>query len=99
MKKTAYDIIRRPIISEQSTEHVDLKKYVFEVDKDANKIEIKNAIEEIFGVEVSKVTTMNMKGKVKRTGRFPKGSRRDWKKAVVKLTDTSNTIEFFEGLM
>ena len=98
-KKTAYDIIKRPIISEQSTEHVDIKKYVFEVDKEANKIEIKNAIEEIFDVEVSKVTTLNMKGKVKRTGRFPKGSRRDWKKAVVKLTDTSNTIEFFEGLV
>ena len=97
--KTAYDIIKRPIISEQSTEHVDLKKYVFEVDVDANKIEIKNAVEEIFDVEVSKVTTLNMKGKIKRTGRFPKGSRRDWKKAVVRLTDTSNTIEFFEGLM
>jgi len=97
--KTAYDIILRPIISEQSTEHVELKKYVFEVSRDANKIEIKNAIEEIFDVEVSKVTTLNMKGKIKRTGRFPKGSRRDWKKAVVKLTDTSNTIEFFEGLM
>ena len=97
--KTAYDIIKRPIISEQSTEHVDLKKYVFEVDVNANKIEIKNAIEEIFDVEVSKVTTLNMKGKVKRTGRFPKGSRRDWKKAVVKLTDSSGTIEFFEGLM
>jgi len=67
-KKTAYDIIKRPIISEQSTEHVDLKKYVFEVDREANKIEIKKAVEEIFGVEVSKVTTLNMKGKVKRTG-------------------------------
>ena len=97
--KTAYDIIKRPIISEQSTEHVDLKKYVFEVDREANKIEIKNAIEEIFDVEVSKVTTLNMRGKIKRTGRFPKGARRDWKKAVVRLTDTSNTIEFFEGLM
>jgi len=98
-KKTVYDIIKRPIISEQSTEHTDIKKYVFEVDPGANKIEIKNAIEEIFDVEVSKVTTLNMKGKVKRTGRFPKGSRRNWKKAVVKLTDTSNTIEFFEGLV
>ena len=97
--KTAYDIIKRPIISEQSTEQVDIKKYVFEVDKDANKIEIKNAIEEIFGVKVSKVTTLNMQGKLKRTGRFPQGSRRDWKKAVVKLTDSSSTIEFFEGLM
>jgi len=97
--KTAYDIILRPIITEQSTEHVELKKYVFEVARDANKIEIKNAIEEIFGVEVVKVTTLNMKGKKKRMGRYPEGSRRDWKKAVVKLSDGSKTIEFFEGLM
>ena len=97
--KSAYDIILRPIISEQSTEHVNLKKYVFEVARDSNKIEIKDAIEEIFGVEVTKVTTLNMKGKKKRMGRYPQGTRRDWKKAVVKLTDESKTIEFFEGLM
>jgi large subunit ribosomal protein L23 len=97
--RTSYDIILRPIITEQSTEHVDLKKYVFEVARDANKIEIRKAVEEIFGVEVSKVTTLNMKGKKKRMGRYPEGSRRDWKKAVVKLTDGSKTIEFFEGLM
>ena len=97
--RTAYDIILRPIITEQSTEHVDLKKYVFEVARDANKIEIGKAVEEIFGVKVAKVTTLNMKGKKKRTGRYPEGSRSDWKKAVVKLTDSSKTIEFFEGLM
>jgi len=97
--RTAYDIILRPIITEQSTEHVDLKKYVFEVARDANKIEIKKAVEEIFEVEVNKVTTLNIKGKKKRMGRYPEGSRRDWKKAVVKLTDSSKTIEFFEGLM
>ena len=97
--KTAYDIILRPIITEQSTEHVDLKKYVFEVAPDANKIEIKEAVEVIFGVEVMKVTTLNMKGKKKRMGRYPEGARKDWKKAVVKLTDESKTIEFFEGLM
>ena len=96
---SSYDIILRPIITEQSTEHVDLKKYVFEVARGANKIEIKNAVEEIFGVEVMKVTTLNMKGKKKRMGRYPEGSRRDWKKAVVKLTDGSKTIEFFEGLV
>jgi large subunit ribosomal protein L23 len=99
MKALAYDIILRPIISEQSTEHVDLKKYVFEVKRDANKIEIKNAIEEIFGVDVVKVTTMNMKGKKKRTGRYPEGARKKKKKAVVKLSDASKTIEFFEGLV
>ena len=97
--KTSYDIILRPIISEQSTEHVDIKKYVFEVMRDANKIQIKKAVEEIFGVEVAKVTTLNMKGKKKRTGRYPEGTRRDWKKAVVRLTDRSKTIEFFEGLV
>ena len=72
---------------------------MFEVARDANKIEIKKAVEEIFDVEVDKVTTLNMKGKKKRTGRYPEGSRRDWKKAVVKLTDGSKTIEFFEGLV
>jgi len=97
--RTAYDIVLRPIISEQSTEHVDLKKYVFEVARDANKIEVRKAVEEIFGVEVIKVTTLNMKGKKKRMGRYPEGQRRDWKKAVVKLSDSSKTIEFFEGLM
>ena len=97
--RTAYDIVLRPIITEQSMEHLDLKKYVFEVAKDANKIEIGKAVEEIFGVKVDKVTTLNMKGKKKRTGRYPEGFRRDWKKAVVKLTDESKTIEFFEGMV
>ena len=97
--RTAYDVILRPIITEQSTEHVDLKKYVFEVARDSNKIEIKNAVEEIFGVKVDKVTTLNMKGKLKRMGRYPAGNRRNWKKAVVKLADSSKTIEFFEGLV
>ena len=97
--KTVYDIILRPIITEQSMEHVDLKKYVFEVARDANKIEIKNAVEEIFGVEVVKVTTLNMLGKEKRTGNYPKGYRSAWKKAVVRLSDDSKTIEFFEGMV
>ncbi|MCL2011147.1 MAG: 50S ribosomal protein L23 [Synergistaceae bacterium] len=97
--RTAYDIILRPIITEQSMEHLDLKKYVFEVARDANKIEIGKAVEEIFDVEVDKVTTLNMKGKKKRTGRYPAGYRRSWKKAVVKLTDSSKTIEFFEGMV
>jgi large subunit ribosomal protein L23 len=97
--RTSCDIILRPIISEQSTEHVDLKKYVFEVAPAANKIEIKKAVEDLFDVEVTKVTTMNIKGKQKRMGRYPAGYRKDWKKAVVKLSDNSKTIEFFEGLM
>ena len=73
------------------------KKFTFKVDKRANKIEIKNAVEVIFGVEVEKVTTMNMKGKLKRTGRFV-GRRSDWKKAIVKLTPGSKGIQFFEGV-
>ena len=97
--KTAYDIILRPIITEQSMEQTGIKKYAFEVAPDANKIEIKKAVEEIFGVSVEKVTTLNMLGKVKRTGRYPEGSRKNWKKAVVKLTDDSKTIEFFEGMV
>ena len=97
--RTSCDIILRPIISEQSTEHVDIKKYVFEVAPAANKIEIKKAVEDLFDVEVTKVTTLNMKGKTKRMGRYPAGSRKDWKKAVVRLSDSSKTIEFFEGLV
>jgi large subunit ribosomal protein L23 len=97
--RTAYDIIIRPIITEQSMEQGDINKYAFEVARDANKIEIKKAIEEIFGVKVLKVTTLNMQGKVKRSGRYPEGSRKDWKKAVVRLTEDSKTIEFFEGMV
>ena len=69
--KTAYDVIIRPIITEQSMEDLDIKKYAFEVAKDANKIEIKKAIEEIFGVKVIKVTTTHVLGKAKRTGAYP----------------------------
>ena len=97
--KTAYDIILRPVITEQSMEDVDLKKYVFRVDRSANKTEIKKAVEEIFGVTVEKVTTANFNGKSKRTGRYPLGKTPQYKKAVVKLTEDSKTIEFFEGMV
>lgn len=97
--KFAYDIVKKPIITEKSMEAVDDKKYVFEVAKDANKIEIKKAIEEIFGVKVMKVTTINMQGKKKRLRTAVPGSRPDWKKAIVKLTPDSKTIEFFEGMV
>jgi large subunit ribosomal protein L23 len=99
MAKTSYDIILRPLITEQSMEAIDLQKYAFEVQPTANKIEIKKAIEEIFGVKVQKVTTLNMKGKIKRNGRYPEGPRKHWKKAVVRLTPESKTIEFFEGMV
>ena len=98
MATTAYDIIKRPVITEQSMEMTEMKRYTFEVAKSANKIEIAKAVEEIFGVKVAKVNTMNMYGKEKRTGAFPKGRRPSWKKAMVTLTPDSKTIEFFEGV-
>ena len=97
--RTAYDIIKRPVITEQSMEDLDIKKYVFEVAKDANKIEIKKAVEEIFGVKVIRVTTTIVPGKEKRQGAAPAGRRASWKKAMVKLTADSKTIEFFEGMV
>ena len=97
--KTAYDIVIRPVITEQSMEATDQKKSVFMVATDANKTEIKKAVEEIFGVKVEKVTTIRMDGKVKRQGRYPEGRTAAYKKAVVKLTADSKTIEFFEGMV
>ena len=94
----SYDIVKRPIITEHSMDQMADRKYTFEVAKEANKIEIKNAVEEIFGVQVEKVTTMRMLGKIKRMG-ANYGKRPDWKKAIVKLTENSKTIEFFDGLM
>ena len=94
-----YDIIIRPIITERSMEAVADKKYVFEVAPDAGKIEIKNAIEEIFGVKVAKVNTINYDGKAKRLGAGRPGHRKSWKKAYVQLTSDSKTIEMFEGMV
>lgn len=92
-----YDIIVKPVITEKSMALQDERKYVFRVQKGANKSEIKKAVETVFGVKVKKVTTMNMLGKTKRQGRFI-GKRPDWKKAIVQLTDDSKSIEFFENL-
>ena len=97
--KTAYDIILRPVITEQSMEAADEKKYVFMVATDANKVEIKKAVEEIFGVKVEKVNTIRMQGQVKRTGAYPAGRRPAYKQAIVTLTADSKTIEFFEGMV
>ena len=96
--KTAYDVIIRPLITEQSMEDLDIKKYAFVVAKDANKIEIEKAIEEIFDVTVIKVTTENVQGKMKRNGSYPMGRSASWKKAVVKLSADSKNIEIFEGM-
>ena len=95
----AYDIIVRPIISENSMAQLADRKYTFEVAKNANKIEIKKAIEEVFpGTKVESVTTQNVLGKVKRMGKN-EGKRADWKKAVVKLKEDSKEIEFFDGIV
>ena len=96
---TAYDIIIRPVITERSMNSVADKKYVFEVAPTAGKIEIKKAIEEIFGVKVAKVNTMNVSGKAKCLGAGRLGRTRDWKKAIVQLTEDSKTIEIFEGMV
>jgi len=96
--KTAYDIVIKPIITEQSMEEAESKKYVFQVAEDANKIEIARAVEEIFSVKVAKVNTIRMAGKKKRTGAYPEGRRASWKKAMVRLTPESKPIEFFEGM-
>ena len=97
--KNIYDIIRRPVITEQSMEAVADKKYVFMVDVDSNKTEIKAAVEAAFGVKVAKVNTIRMQGKAKRTGAYPVGRRPAYKKAIVTLTADSKTIEFFEGMV
>ncbi len=95
--KTSYDVVIRPIITETSMMGMSEKKYTFEVHRTANKTEVKDAIESIFGVKVDTVNTMNVKGKKKRQGKF-EGYRRSWKKAIVKLSADSKEIEFFEGM-
>ena len=97
--RTAYDVIIRPIITEQSMEDLDIKKYVFEVAKDAGKIEIKKAIEEIFDVKVIKVTTTTIHAKEKRMGAGRPGMTKTWKKAYVQLAADSKTIEFFNSMV
>jgi large subunit ribosomal protein L23 len=93
--KNPRKIISKPLISEKSTNmRTSENKYVFRVDKNANKLEIKRAIEGLFKVKVEDVATMIMHGKPKRLGRF-EGRRSDWKKAIVKLKK-GETIEFFE---
>ena len=95
--KSAYDVIIKPVISERSMDIAPDHKYTFIVAKNAKKTEIKRAVEEIFGVDVKKVNTMNISGKIKRLGRSV-GKTSDYKKAIVTLTDDSKEIEFFQGL-
>ncbi len=96
--KSAYDIIIKPVITEASIANMQDRKYTFRVATDSNKIEIKNAVETIFGVNVEKVTVINMKRKPRRVG-YHYGYTSEWKKAIVKLTADSKTIEFFDSLM
>ena len=95
--KTPYDIILKPVITERSMDDAAMKKYTFKVAPDANKTQIKEAVEEIFGVDVEKVNVINVKGKLKRMRRYV-GRTAKSKKAIVTLTESSKEIEFFEGL-
>ncbi len=95
--KTVYDIIRRPLITEASMDMTENKKYVFEVMKSATKPEIAEAVEKMFKVKVAYVNTMTMKKKPKRLG-VHSGYTSEWKKAIVQLTEDSDTIEFFDGM-
>ena len=94
----AQDIIVRPIITEKSMAGLGMKKYTFEVAKNATKVDVARAVEELFGVKVAKVNTMNVRGHFRRQGRS-EGYTSAWKKAIVTLTEDSKTIEFFEGMM
>lgn len=92
-----YSVIKKPVVTEKSTVARDEgNKYIFEVDRRATKVDIRNAVEKIFKVKVITVRTMNFLGKKKRVGKTI-GSRSDWKKAVVTLA-SGNTIEVFEGV-
>lgn len=94
---TNHDIIRRPILSEKSYGDIANKKYTFEVAKEANKTQIKKAVEEIFKVKVESVNISNVYGKIKRQGKH-EGLTGSYKKAIVQLTTDSKTIEFFDSL-
>ncbi|UCH22482.1 MAG: 50S ribosomal protein L23 [Deltaproteobacteria bacterium] len=92
-----YDLIKRPLITEKTNIQKEVSNQLtFEVDRRANRIEIKRAIEQMFKVNVMSVRTMQVKGKRKRRGRI-EGKRRDWKKAIVTLKP-GERIEFFEGV-
>ena len=91
----AREILKRPVITERSSEQMEFNKYTFEVDTRANKTQVKDAVEEIFGVKVEKVNIMNYKGKFKRMGRHA-GYTNKRRKAIVTLADDSNDIYIFE---
>ena len=93
-----HDIILKPVITERATDNLTMGKYTFKVDKRANKIEIKKAVEALFNVKVEKVNTMNVRGRMRRQGKT-QGYTASWKKAIVTLAEGSDTIEFFDGMV
>jgi len=97
MIMTAYDIVLRPVISERSMDDAQERKYTFKVHVDANKTQVKDALEEIFDIRIAKVNIMNVKGKKKRQNRNV-GYTSASKKAIVTLAEGSNEIEFFQSL-
>lgn len=92
-----FDVIIKPILSEKSYADIANKKYTFQVRLDANKTEIKKAVEKVFGVKVEKVNTTIIRGKLKRQGKT-QGYTSDYKKAYVTLSQDSKSIEFFDSL-
>lgn len=98
MEKTPHDIILRPVITERSMEGIPGKKFTFRVARGAGKIEIAKAVEQLFGVKVAKVNTMNVRGRFKRQGRH-EGYTPSWKKAIVTLKPDSKGIEFFDSMV
>lgn len=93
----AYDIIIKPVLTEKSYDGIETMKYTFKVDRRATKTQIKIAVEQIFGVKVAKVNTVNYDGKLKRMGKH-EGRRPAYKKAFVQLAADSKRIEFFDNL-
>ena len=96
MNRDPSSIIRRPILTERASELQESGKYVFEVRRDANKIEIGKAAQRMFDVDVVKVNTLSVRGKLKRLGRF-QGRKAAWKKAVITIAE-GQTIELFEDI-
>ena len=97
--RNPHDIIRRPVLTEKGYDGIADKKYVFEVDVNANKIEIRQALEAVFkDIKVKRVNTLRVLGRIKRQGKTP-GRTPEVKKAYVTLTEDSKPIEFFEGMV
>ncbi len=95
--KSPYEIIEQPLVTEKSVMTSEQGKYTFRVSRNSNKIEIAQAIEQIFNVKVDKVNTITVRGKKKRVGRYPKGQTPNWKKAIVTL-QPGQKLDIFEGM-